>query len=76
GIDLRVKDRGIGMGKDILSKIYDPLFTTKGLSENTGLGLTIVHNIIEGIFEGTIDVESSPGEGTTFILHFPLFKIK
>ncbi|MBN2444356.1 MAG: substrate-binding domain-containing protein [Spirochaetales bacterium] len=71
GIDLIVRDRGSGIEKEMMSNIFDPLFTTKELFEYTGLGLTIVHDIIEGIFRGTIDVESTPGEGTTFIVHFP-----
>ncbi|MBN2444358.1 MAG: substrate-binding domain-containing protein [Spirochaetales bacterium] len=70
-IVLLIRDRGCGIEKDIISKIYEPLFTTKALFEGTGLGLAIVHNIIEGIFEGTIDVESTVGEGTTFIIRFP-----
>jgi signal transduction histidine kinase len=47
------------------------LFTTKGPGEGTGLGLAIVNNIITGDFEGSVEVESTAGKGTTFILHFP-----
>ncbi|MBN1799510.1 MAG: substrate-binding domain-containing protein [Spirochaetales bacterium] len=70
-IDLTVKDKGTGIKKENLSKIFDPLFSTKRLSEGTGLGLTIVHNIITGDFGGAIEVDSEIDEGTIFTLHFP-----
>jgi PAS domain S-box-containing protein len=71
GIELQVKDKGMGIPPENLSKIFDPLFTTKPIGQGTGLGLTIVHDIVVGEFGGTIDVVSTPGQGTTFTLHFP-----
>ena len=71
GIELVVKDSGSGIKKENISRIFDPLFTTKALSEGTGLGLTIVHDIVKGIFDGSINVESEAGEGTSFTIHFP-----
>jgi DNA-binding LacI/PurR family transcriptional regulator/signal transduction histidine kinase len=71
GANLTIADNGSGIEKDVLPKIFDPLFTTKPFSEGTGLGLTIVRDIVTGEFEGTIDVASEAGIGTSFILHLP-----
>jgi C4-dicarboxylate-specific signal transduction histidine kinase len=65
---LRVKDSGCGMPPEVQSKVFDPMFTTKPFGEGTGLGLTIVHDIVKGDFSGTIDIESRVGEGTTFVI--------
>jgi signal transduction histidine kinase len=73
-ITLQVSDQGSGISPATLSKIFDPLFTTKPFGQGTGLGLTIVHDIVTGDFGGTIEATSQPGQGTTFILHFPLHK--
>src|SRR6185436_2449187 len=70
GIELSVSDHGRGITPENLSRIFDPLFTTK-FGENTGLGLTIVHDIVTSEFSGTIEAESEVGQGTTFILRFP-----
>lgn len=64
------KDNGSGIPEDIVSKIFDPFFTTKDVGEGTGLGLDVVHKIIERN-GATIDVESKPGR-TVFELCFPL----
>jgi len=65
---LIVRDTGPGISPDVLPKIFDPFFTTK--SEGTGLGLSISYGIVQD-HNGTIEVESQPGQGTTFILTFP-----
>ncbi|HAH51683.1 MAG TPA: histidine kinase [Balneola sp.] len=64
------KDNGSGIPEDVLPKIFDPFFTTKDVGEGTGLGLDVVHKIIEK-HGASIDVESKPGQ-TTFELCFPL----
>lgn len=64
------KDNGKGIPEDVLPKIFDPFFTTKDVGEGTGLGLDVVHKIIEK-HGATIDVESKPGS-TIFELCFPL----
>jgi PAS domain S-box-containing protein len=71
GVELRIADSGSGISPEVLPKIFEPMFTTKPFGEGTGLGLTIVHDIVTGEFGGTIDVTSRVGEGTTFILQFP-----
>jgi signal transduction histidine kinase len=68
---LTVADDGPGIPKDVLPRIFDPFFTTKDVGEGSGLGLSIVHGIIER-HGGRIDVESEPGRGTKFSLSFPL----
>ena len=72
GIELSVSDHGRGIAPENLSRIFDPLFTTKPFGESTGLGLTIVHDIVTSEFNGTIEAESELGQGTTFTLRFPL----
>jgi PAS domain S-box-containing protein len=67
----RIQDTGHGILKNDLEKIFDPFFTTKDVGCGSGLGLSICHNIIEQ-HGGRIDVESIPGEKTTFTLVLPL----
>lgn len=67
---LYFKDNGKGIPEEVKSKIFDPFFTTKDVGEGTGLGLDVVHKIIEK-HGGTIEVESKPGS-TVFELCFPL----
>jgi signal transduction histidine kinase len=57
----------MGIPKENLSRIFDPFFTTK--EKGTGLGLAIVHNILEA-HGATVEVESTPGQGSSFTLHF------
>ncbi|MCK4906427.1 MAG: PAS domain-containing protein [Spirochaetes bacterium] len=67
---ITVKDRGIGIDKSILSKIFNPFFTTKSKEEGTGLGLSITYNIIKQ-HSGFIDIESEKDVGTTVKLFIP-----
>jgi two-component system NtrC family sensor kinase len=70
GIRMFVTDTGPGIPPDRIGKVFDPFFTTKPVGEGTGLGLTICHRIVEE-HGGTIDVESEPGKGTSFIIRLP-----
>lgn len=67
-IQLTVSDTGTGIPPDLQSRVFDPFFTTK--DQGTGLGLAIVHALIEA-HHGRIDVESSPGRGTSFVITLP-----
>lgn len=69
-ISLSIKDTGTGIGQEIRPHVFEPFFTTKSSGNGTGLGLTIVKEIVER-YQGDIDYESSPGQGTTFRLYFP-----
>jgi len=65
---LKVTDTGPGIAPEAISRIFDPFYTTK--SSGTGLGLSVSYGIIRD-HNGTVDVESAPGKGTTFLLTFP-----
>jgi CheY-like chemotaxis protein len=67
---IRVKDNGPGIEAELLERIFEPFFTTKGPGEGTGLGLSVVHGIVQA-HDGRIAVESIPGQGTLFEIHFP-----
>jgi signal transduction histidine kinase len=68
---VRFSDTGRGIRPEHLSRIFDPFFTTKAQRTDTGIGLSVVHQIIED-HGGTIRVESSVGSGTTFWVTFPI----
>ncbi|MFA5975581.1 MAG: ATP-binding protein [Elusimicrobiota bacterium] len=67
---LKVTDTGGGIPPEILSKIFDPFFTTKPVGQGTGLGLSLIHEIVEK-HSGTIEVQSVPGH-TEFCVKFPI----
>jgi PAS domain S-box-containing protein len=67
---LSVSDSGAGIDPEIRERIFDPFFSTKSVGEGTGLGLTVVHSIVQA-HEGAIDVDSQVGKGTTFHIYLP-----
>jgi signal transduction histidine kinase len=72
-VDIMIKDNGPGIPEEIIPKIFDPFFTTKDVGKGAGLGLFIVHEIIEE-HDGCIAVDSKIDEGTTFLIVLPLRK--
>jgi two-component system NtrC family sensor kinase len=75
GVNVTISDTGMGIAQEHVHRIYDPFFTTKtsvrdGQPRGTGLGLSVTYGIIQE-HAGKIQVDSRPGEGTTFYLEFP-----
>jgi CheY-like chemotaxis protein len=72
-VKLTIGDTGHGMSSDIMDRIFDPYFTTKGVGEGSGMGLAVVHGIVNA-HGGGIAVESSPGRGTRVDVFFPRYQ--
>ena len=60
------------MTEAVKQRVFEPFFTTKEVGKGTGQGLYLAHDIIVNKHRGTIDIDSTPGEGTTFILRIPI----
>ena len=69
-VKVSVRDTGCGMDEATMEKIFDPYFTTKAKGVGTGLGLAVVHGLVQS-HGGAITVESEPGKGSVFNLYFP-----
>lgn len=69
-VTLRISDDGTGIPPELLSHVFDPFFTTKKRGQGTGLGLTIVAQIVRN-HGGTVEMDSAPGRGTVVTLSWP-----
>ena len=70
-VEIRIRDNGTGILPEVKEKMFNPFFTTKPAGEGTGLGLSMSHDIIVKQHGGRIDVETSPGVFTEFIITLP-----
>lgn len=68
---LRIEDTGEGIPSEIVDRIFDPFFTTKNTGEGTGMGLSVVHGIVQSC-RGSIQVQSAPGQGSSFDVRLPI----
>ncbi|BBO69018.1 hypothetical protein DSCA_29480 [Desulfosarcina alkanivorans] len=69
-VEIKVSDTGFGIAPEIIDSVFDPYFTTKGPGEGTGMGLAVVHGIIQS-YGGRITVDSHPDRGTLFTVYLP-----
>jgi len=69
-VQVAIQDNGVGMTEEVKAQIFDPFFTTKEVGEGTGLGLSIVKGILDD-HGATLEIESTPGRGSTFLISFP-----
>ncbi len=74
-VNIKFKDNGIGILPEHLDRIFEPFFTTKEAGKGTGLGLAVSKRIVDE-HNGKIEVESTPGVGTTFTIKFPSYQTK
>lgn len=74
-MELTVKDDGIGMSTEQLVQVFDPFYTTKEKGRGTGLGMAIVHGLVEDM-NGIITVDSQRGNGTLFNIKFPITQLQ
>ncbi len=72
-ITIKVSDTGQGISPEIKDRIFDPYFTTKEIGKGTGMGLSVVHGIIQS-HQGAISVDSEPGKGSTFRILLPVIE--
>jgi len=70
-VEIVVRDTGAGMSEDVLAHMFDPFFTTRLGKGGSGLGLSIVYNIVTGTLGGNIRAESHPGQGTSVYIQLP-----
>ena len=71
-LHVRVRDKGVGIPSEYLSRVFEAGFTTKGFGSGAGMGLTVVKDIAQRMFGGHVKIESAVGAGTTVMLVFPV----
>jgi signal transduction histidine kinase len=69
---IRIKDNAMGMSEEVKARIFDHLFTTKGVGKGTGLGLAIARQIVTEKHQGSLEVNSTLGQGSEFIITLPI----
>ncbi len=69
-VRLTVGDSGCGMSREVLERVFEPFFTTRSPGEGSGLGLSVVHGIVQS-YGGAVDVYSEPGKGSVFNVFLP-----
>ena len=69
---LAVRDNGVGIAPELLERIFEPGFTTSAFGSGSGTGLTVVRQITEEMFAGTVEVDSAVRRGTTFTVNLPI----
>ena len=72
---IEIGDNGPGMNEEIRRRVFEPFFTTKQLGHGTGLGLSVSYFIIAQNHGGSIEVDSAPGRGATFVIRLPVQKV-
>ena len=70
-IVIKVKDNGMGMPESVRAKVFQPFFTTKPTGQGTGLGLSLAYDIVTKGHGGTLEVVSTEGVGTEFVIKLP-----
>ncbi len=70
-VAIRVQDNGSGMSETVRQRLFEPFFTTKPTGQGTGLGLSLSHDIVVQGHRGALDVESTDGAGSTFVIALP-----
>ncbi len=70
-VEIRIRDNGTGIPKDVVDKIFEPFFTTKPTGEGTGLGLSLTYDIIVQMHKGELNVNTEPGEFSEFVILLP-----
>lgn len=70
-VKITVKNNGPGIDPKIIGRIFDPYFTTRGMGNNSGMGLAVVHTLVKN-HQGVITVKSNPGKGVAFTILFPM----
>lgn len=71
-VRIEIEDNGPGMTEELRKRVFEPFFTTKRVGEGTGLGLSVSYFLVVENHGGRIEVESTPGKGSVFIIHLPL----
>jgi hemerythrin-like metal-binding protein len=71
-VRIAISDTGCGMAPEVAKRVFEPFYTTKPVGKGTGLGLSLAYDIVVKKHAGRIEVDSTPGKGTTFTISLPL----